>query len=181
MGGAHDSLQLILTCGTDGECGSSTPHHITEMCSGIRVARCGALSVRPPNSTWRRKINKNAAKDVIKSYYGGVGKEGGKWEEGGWNVDDALTSSAGGKKLACRSNRMEEERREKCEFCSWTLFILPPRRRELQSCNNATDRQPALSSCNFLVKEELTWMATLNIVRATGGDDSKRIWKRYPF
>ena len=90
---------------------------------------------------------KNATKDVIKSYYG----------EGGRNVDDALTSSAGKKARVSLGSNGRKRGAKKSEFCSWTLFILPPRRRrrELQSCNNAAETDSRfLSSCNFAFRKD---------------------------
>ena len=68
-------------------------------------------------------------------------EEGGR----GRNVDDAVTSSAG-KKLACRSIRMEGRRRK-----VRVLFLDTFHFAAAANCNRATDRQPALSSCNFVV------------------------------
>ena len=98
------------------------PTVITEMRSGIRVAR-GALSVRPSArliqlGVKNEKCHERRHQIILRP----------KREEERRGMSTMHLRVLRGKKLACRSYRMEERKRgeKKSEFCSWTLFILPP-------------------------------------------------------
>ena len=84
---------------------------------------------------------KNATKDVIKSYYG----------EGGRNVDDALTSSAGKKaRVSLGSNGRKKERGEKVRVLFLDTFHFAAA--AAANCNRATTQQrQTAASCQVVI------------------------------
>ena len=158
----HLLVQHILTCETMSAVEHGwvsleppTPLLITEMRSGIRVAR-GALSVRPSG----RLIQLGVKNEKCHERRHQIILRRGRKE-----CRRCTYEFCGEKKLACRSDRMEERKKEKGEkvrvlFLDTFHFAAAA----AANCNRATTQQrQTAASCQVVILrlgEEQTWMAT---------------------